>query len=82
MTPLLGSPGPPYSVAPTSWPVPGGPSTMPVAGAGRRRSRTRSIRGVNTLVSSASSAAPKPAAIDRRDRRQHARCRQRFACCP
>jgi hypothetical protein len=32
--PLLGSPGPPYSVAPTSWPAPGGPSTTPAPAAG------------------------------------------------
>ena len=66
--PLLGSPGPPYSVAPTTLAGAGRPEHDPATGAGRRRTRSRPGEPhwlpvpPNTLVSSASTPAPRPAA--------------------
>src|SRR5450631_460969 len=59
VVPELGSPGPPYSVAPTTRPVPGGPRVIDAA---EPSALEHPARPEKTEISSASSAAPRPAA--------------------
>jgi hypothetical protein len=57
MTPLDGSPGPPYSVAPTRWLVPGGPSVTADGDP-----QLLPALGLDAPISSANTAAAMPTA--------------------